>query len=132
MMSQENVDLVRGAYDDFNGGNVEGVLARLDAEVEWTEPGGGKAPSGTFTGPESVGADVFATVPEQFDEFTCTPSETSDQGDTVVATVRFAGRNKAGAELDTPAEHVWEVRDGNVVRFEHKPSDPDAWATAWS
>jgi len=33
-MSQENVDLVRGAYDDFNSGNVDGVIARLHPEVE--------------------------------------------------------------------------------------------------
>ncbi len=131
-MSQENVDLVRGGYDDFNSGNVEGVLERLDPEVAWTEPGGGNSPSGTFTGPQSVGADVFAKVPEQFDEFSCTVDDARDEGDTVVVSARFAGTNKAGAELDTTAEHVWEVRDGKVVRFEHTPSDPDAWATAWS
>jgi hypothetical protein len=28
-MSQENVDLIRGGYDDFNSGNVEGVIARF-------------------------------------------------------------------------------------------------------
>ncbi len=131
-MSQENVDLVRGAYDDFNSGNVEGVLARLDAEVEWTEPGGGNSPAGTFTGPESVGGGVFAKVGEHFDEFACNIEDTTDEGDTVVVAVRFAGKGKSGAELGTPAEHVWEIRDGKVARFEHTPSDPDAWATAWS
>jgi uncharacterized protein len=130
-MSQENVDLVRGGYDDFNSGNIEGVTARLDDEVEWTEPGGGNAPSGTFTGPDSVANDVFATVPANFEEFTCTVEEAKDEGDTVVATVRFKGKSKSGGELDTPAEHVWEVRDGKVVRFENKV-DHDAWAKAWS
>ena|SRR5215212_4411983 len=130
-MSQENVDLVRGGYDDFNSGNVEGVLARLDSEVEWTEPGGGNAPSGTFRGPGSVGKEVFAKVPEQFDEFTCTVEETDDQGDTVVVTARFKGRSKGGEELDAQAEHVWEVRDGEVVRFENK-LPAEAWASAWS
>ena len=131
-MSQENVDLVRGGYDDFNSGNVEGVLGRLAPDVEWTEPGGGSSPEGTFKGPESVGSDVFAKVPEAFDEFQCNLEDTSDEGDKVVASVRFAGRAKSGTELDTKAEHVWDVRDGKVVRFEHKPSDRDAWAAAWS
>jgi uncharacterized protein len=130
-MSQENVDLVRGGYDDFNSGNVEGVIARLHAEVEWIEPGGGNAPSGTFKGPDSVANDVFATLPENFDEFTCTAEEVSDQGDTVVVTARFKGRNKSGAELDTQAEHVWEVRDGELARFENKV-DQEAWANGWS
>jgi len=55
---------------------------------------------------------VFAKVPENFDEFTCTVEEASDEGDTVVVTARFKGKNKNGVELDTQAEHVWEVRDG--------------------
>jgi ketosteroid isomerase-like protein len=130
-MSQENVDLVRGGYDDFNSGNIEGVVARFDSEIEWTEPGGGNAPSGTFRGPDSVANDVFATVSENFDEFTCTVEEANDQGDTVVVTARFKGKSKSGAELDTQAEHDWEVRDGKVVRFENKV-DQVAWAKGWS
>jgi uncharacterized protein len=130
-MSQENVDLVRGGYDDFNSGNIDGVLARLDAEVEWTEPGGGNAPSGTFRGPDSVRSEVFAKVPEQFNEFTCTVANAADEGDTVRVTADFKGRSKSGVELDAAAEHIWEVRDGKVVRFENK-IDSQAWADAWS
>jgi uncharacterized protein len=130
-MSQENVDLVRGGYDDFNSGNIEGVLARYHPEIEWIEPGGGNAPSGTFHGRDSVANDVFATVPANFDEFTCTVEDVSDQGDTVVVTARFRGKNKSGAELDAKAEHPNEVRDGQIVRFENKV-DPEAWAKGWS
>ena len=131
-MSQENVDLVRGGYDDFNSGNVDGVLARFDAQVEWTEPGGGNAPSGTFTGPDSVANEVFAKVQQSFDEFACTVEEASDEGDTVVVSARFKGKNKSGAELDAQGEHVWEVRDGKVARFEMTKIDQEAWAKAWS
>ena len=95
------------------------------------EPGGGNAPSGTFRGPNSVANEVFAKVPENFDEFTCTVEEASDEGDTVVVTARFKGKNKNGVELDTQAEHVWEVRDGKVARFESKV-DKEAWAKGWS
>ena len=130
-MSQENVDLVTGGYDDFNSGNIDGVIARYHPEIEWVEPGGGNAPAGTFHGRDSVANDVFASVPENFDEFTCTAEEASDQGDTVVVKVRFRGKNKSGAELDAPAEHVAEVRDGQITRFENKV-DQEAWATGWS
>lgn len=131
-MSQENVDLVRGGYDDFNTGNIEGVTARFDPDIEWIEPGGGNAPSGTYNGPDSVANDVFGTVGENFDEFACTVEEASDQGETVVITARFKGKNKSGAELDTQAEHVWEVRDGKLTRFENKVGDQEAWAKGWS
>jgi ketosteroid isomerase-like protein len=130
-MSQENVDLVTAGYDDFNSGNIEGVIGRFHPEVEWIEPGGGNSPSGTFNGPDSVANDVFATVPEHFDEFTCTVEEASDQGDTVVVTARFKGRNKSGADLDARAEHVYEIRDGKIARFENNV-DREAWAKGWS
>lgn len=130
-MSQENVDLVSGGYDDFNSGNIEGVIGRFHPEIEWVEPGGGNAPSGTFKGPESVADKVFATVPQNFEEFTCTVEEASDQGDTVVMSVRFKGKNKSGAELDTQAEHVWQIRDGKIARMENKV-DEGPWAKGWS
>jgi ketosteroid isomerase-like protein len=130
-MSQENVDLVTGGYDDFNSDNIDGVIARFHPDVEWTEPGGGNAPAGTFRGPESVANDVFAKVPENFDEFTVEVVGAKDEGDTVVVTSHFKGKSKSGAELDVQAEQVWEVRVGKIVRMENKP-DQEAWASAWS
>lgn len=131
-MSQENVDLVTGGYDDFNRGDIEAVTARFSAEIDWIEPGGGNAPAGTFHGPEAVASDVFAVVPQNFEEFTCTVEDARDEGDTVVVTARFKGKNKSGAELDTEAEHVWNVRDGKIARMETKLHDPEAWAKGWS
>jgi ketosteroid isomerase-like protein len=130
-MSQENVDLVTGGYEDFNSGNIDGVLARFHEEIEWVEPGGGNSPSGTFTGPDSVANDVFGVVPENFDEFTVTVQEARDEGDTVVIRSRFQGRNKSGSELDVEAEQTWEVRYGKLVRFENRV-DEEAWASGWS
>ena len=130
-MSEQNVELVRGGYDDFNSGNIDGVTGRFDADIEWVEPGGGNAPSGTFRGPESIANEVFAKVPESFDEFAATVEDARDEGDTVVVTARFRGKSKSGADLDMTAEHVWEVRDGKIVRFENK-LDQEAWAAAWS
>jgi ketosteroid isomerase-like protein len=45
--------------------------------------------------------------------------------------VRFKATNKSGAELDTQAEHTWEIRDGKIARFENKV-DREAWAKGWS
>jgi ketosteroid isomerase-like protein len=130
-MSQENVDLVTGAYDDFNRGDIPAVTGRFADDVEWIEPGGGKAPQGTFRGPDSVANDVFAAVPENFDEFTCTAVDARDEGDSVVVKAHFKGKSKSGAGLDAEAEHVWEVRDGKVTRMDNRV-DPEPWAKGWS
>jgi ketosteroid isomerase-like protein len=66
-----------------------------------------------------------------FDDYAAAPSEFSDEGDRVVVRGRFTGRNKNGAELATDFEHVFEMRDGKVVRFENKPADAAAWAVGW-
>ena len=130
-MSEQDVATVRSAYDNFNQGNIPGVLAAYDEQIEWTEPGGGNAPSGTFTGTDAVAQEVFAKVPETFDDFSVDIDEVEDQGDTVVVKGRFKGKSKSGADLDASFEHINEMKDGKVARFENKV-DADAWAAAWS
>jgi ketosteroid isomerase-like protein len=130
-MSEENVEIVRGGYEDFNSGNIDGVLGRLDENVEWIEPGGGNAPAGTFNSPDAVGSDVFRPVQENFDAFAATPEDFQDEDDRVIVTGRFTGKNKSGVELDATFEHVYELRNGKIVRLENKP-DQEAWAAGWS
>jgi ketosteroid isomerase-like protein len=131
-MSEQDVETIRGAYGAFNSGNPDGVLERLAAECEWVEPGGGNAPSGTFTSPQSVGQDVFSAVPQYFEEFTAEPENFDDQGETIVVTGRFKGKAKSGTDLDAAFEHVYKMEDGKIKRLENNVQDQDAWAAAWS
>jgi uncharacterized protein len=130
-MSEQDVEVVRSAYESFNKGDIPAALANYDENVQWTEPGGGSAPGGTFNGRDEVAEKVFATVPENFDEFSAEVDEFDDQDGTVITKGRFKGKNKSGAELDAPFEHVNEMKDGKLVRFENKV-DKDAWAAGWS
>jgi uncharacterized protein len=130
-MSEQDVETVRGGYEAFNSGDIQGVLDRLDPDVEWVEPGGGNAPSGTFHGPQSVGDDVFSAVPQHFDEFRAEPEKFDDQGDRVVVTGRFKGKAKSGADLDASFEHVYDMKEGKIARLENKV-DQEAWTDAWS
>jgi ketosteroid isomerase-like protein len=130
-MAEQAVDTIRSAYEAFARGDVPAVLGILDAAVEWHEPGGGNSPSGTFNGPDAVASEIFGPIQANFDEYTAQPTDFSDEGDRVVVKGRFTGKNKGGAELDTGFEHVFEMRDGKVVRFENKPDDAEAWAAGW-
>jgi len=130
-MSEQDVTTVRAAYESFNRGDIPGVLANYDDQIEWTEPGGGNAPSGTFTGADTVAQEIFATVPENFDEFSAEADDFDDQDGTVVVKGRFKGKNKSGADLDASFEHINEMKDGKVARFENKV-DQEAWAAGWS
>ena len=129
-MSQQDVSTMRGAYEAFNRGDIPAVLAAFDPEIDWHEPGGGEAPSGTFHGPEAVAQDVFASVSEHFQEFRAERHQFIDAGDHVVVVGRFRGRAKGGRRLDAPYAHVWAMRDGKAVRF-HNHVEAAAWAEAW-
>jgi ketosteroid isomerase-like protein len=129
-MGEQEVETIRKAYEDFNSGNVEGVIGILDENVQWTEPGGGKSPSGTFTGPQSVAEEVFAAIPQNFDEFSASPENFDDQGDRIVVTGRFSGKSKSGADLDSAFTHTYEMSGGKVVRLENQVDE--GWAAAWS
>lgn len=130
-MSQEDVATVQGGYDAFNRADIPAVLEVFDDQIEWTEPGGGKAPRGTFRGASSVANDVFATVPENFDEFQARYDRIIDAGDGRLAVVgRFSGRSKAGQTLETSFVHLWQMRNGKAIRFENIV-EAEPWSRAW-
>ena len=129
-MSQQDVETMRGAYEAFNRGDIPGVLAVFDPQIEWHEPGGGRAPRGSFRGPQSVADEVFATVPRNFDEFRAEAEQFIDAGEHLVVTGRFRGRAKGGQELDAPFAHVWTMRNGRAARFQNYVDQP-RWAKGW-
>ena len=130
-MSEQDIQTVRSGYEAFNRGDIPAVLETYQADIEWIEPGGGNAPWGTFNGTDQVQQDVFGKVPENFGEsFSVDVEDFRDEDGRVVVTGRFKGRHTSGADLDASFEHVSDMKDGKVARFENKP-DMEAWAKGW-
>ena len=129
-MAQQDVETMRRAYEAFNRGDIPGALAAFDANIEWHEPGGGRAPRGTYHGAQSVANDVFATVPQHFETFQAQPEQFIDAGEHVVVIGRFRGKPKQGQALDAPFAHVWTMRGGKAVRFYNHP-EATAWSRGW-
>ena len=80
-MSEQDVTTMRSAYEAFNRADIPAVLTVMDPAIEWNEPGGGRAPHGTFRGPQSVANDVFATVPQNFEQFQAQADQFIDAAD---------------------------------------------------
>ncbi len=102
-MSEQDVETIRGAYDDFNSGNPQGVLEILVEDVVWVEPGGGNAPSGTFNSPQSVGDDVFSTIAQYFDEFRPTPRTSTTRETGSWSPAASGARRKAAPSSTGPS-----------------------------
>lgn len=127
----KNSELVKGIYEAFGKGDVPAVLGAFDAGIEWNEAEGYTYAEGNpYVGPQRVAEGVFMRVVSEIDNFSVTPENIIDGGDTVVAEGRYRGTMKAtGAPIHAQFAHVWHVRDGKVVRFQQY-TDTAQWAKA--
>ena len=116
----DELALIEQAYADFARGDVPAVLAVIADDVEWSEAEGNPWWSGRpFVGHQEVVDKVFARVAAEYDGFTIDVERFVGGGETVLAQVRYRGRARAtGKDVDAQAAHVWDVRDGKVVRFQ--------------
>jgi uncharacterized protein len=121
-------DIVRGIYDAFGKGDVPGVLGSLDERVRWQEAEGTKyADRNPYTSPQAVAEGVFQRIVADLPDFAVVPGSFIEGGDTVVVEGRYKGTSGAtGARLDAQFVHVWQLRDGKVVRFQQY-TDTKQW-----
>ena len=116
-MSQDNIALVRSLYEAFGRGDVPAVLAGFADDIEWNEAEG-MPYGGVYHSPAEVAENVFAPIPDDFDDFDVTPEEILADGERVVVLLTYTGTAKAtGNKLRMPAAHAWTVRDGKVTHF---------------
>jgi ketosteroid isomerase-like protein len=115
LVPSENAELVRRGYEAWNRGDVEGVLALLDPEIEWR--GYTHIPeSGSLAGRDQVQAWLERFL-EAWEELEIELTDLIDAGDRVVALVRFRALGRgSGAQVEGGVDaHVWTVRDGNIA-----------------
>ena len=116
-MSQENVRLVRNAYDAWNEGDVDGQLATLHPESEWVT-------SGVFPGLDPVyrGHDGYRKFWDDFrgtfESLHIEVEDLRDCGERVVALLTFDARGRDGLQVRRQAANVFSFRDGLLVRVE--------------
>jgi ketosteroid isomerase-like protein len=114
-MSQENLELYRRAARAFNDGDLDGLLAVMDPEVEALPR---LAPiEGGYRGHDGV-RRWFESLNAAFPDFNTTVVDVRDLGHQTFAELRDRG---SGAGSDTPFEqtswHVAEWRDEKCIRW---------------
>jgi ketosteroid isomerase-like protein len=113
--SESAVALVRRGYEAWNRGDVEGVLAFLDPEIEWR--GYTHIPeSGALEGREEV-REWLERFLDAWEELEIEVTEVLEAGDQVVALVGFRALGKgSGIQVEGGVDaHVWTVRGGHAV-----------------
>jgi ketosteroid isomerase-like protein len=129
-MSQENVELVRRAYEAFNKGDIDGALGVLASDFEYT-------PSGAIPGATEVyrGAAGFRRfvdwLVEQFDDPQFEMNDVIEHDDQLVFRHTNRGRGKrSGAETSWDVWQVVTFRDGKAVRAHAFTTKEDALEAA--
>ena len=121
-MSQENVEVVRRAWEAFTRRDNEAVLRLDDPEVEIYDVFYDR----TYRGPDGV-RDYFREWVSIFDALGSEVEEWIDAGDDVVAVHRSRGRGKrSGVPVEQRESHVWTLRDGKLRRLRIYRSKSDA------
>ena len=112
-MSQENVEMLRGAYDDWNAGkgfNPE----LLTPDVEFRQPEVGDA---EYHGREGVARGI-AELTGVFDAVRAEPEDFFVAGPHVVVFVRLSGVARgSGVAVELPLAHAFRFRGKQVDRW---------------
>lgn len=113
-----NRSIIEAHYAASDRGDLDGMLAPLASDVEWTEMAGFPC-AGTYRGPQAVAEHVFAALAADWDGYTVTIDQVLDAGDTIVGVGTYSGTYRAtGRAMRARVVHVWRLQAGQVVAFE--------------
>jgi uncharacterized protein len=121
-MSEQNLDLARGAYEAFGRGDIPAVLGALSEDVDWNVPE--VLPHGRrAAGREDVGR-FFQELASGWQDFGIEIEDFCASGDRVCVIGRASG-TLDGTQTGYGFVHAWTVRDGELARMDEFV-DPDA------
>jgi ketosteroid isomerase-like protein len=130
-MSQENVEIVRHAFDAFNRGDLEAVVGICDPAIEWFPPK--QLPSvSAYYGHQGV-RDATGDMLDTFSGLKAEPERLIDAGDQVVVLFLWRGRGKgSGLSLEQFGKQasVFTMRDGRATKVEWYLDRPSALEAA--
>ena len=130
-MSQENVELVRRAFDAFNRRDADALLSCFHADAEWRPafaPGGMEGR--TYVGHDGI-LKWLAEVSESWEKFELRDFNARPAGARVVVLGHIHARGRAsGVEIDQGLGQVWEIEQGKAVRTTAYASQAEALEAA--
>ena len=126
----ENVEKVRRAFEAFNRGDSEGMVANIAPDFEYVATGTVPGVRGAYRGVEGL-RQFLESFWGEFDEPRVEIRELIEAGDQVVAALTFQGRGKqSGVETKWDIWHVLTLRDGLAVRNQAFTSESEALEAA--
>ena len=124
-MSQENVEVVREAWDAYSRGDYDRIAGFHDPHIVVVT-----LEDGAVYGNDAVLAN-YERWDEAWEEAETTLEEVIGHGDRVFVAARFHARGRAsGVEVETRLYEVYTVRDGKVLRIDEYATRDEALEAA--
>jgi uncharacterized protein len=116
-MSQENVEIVRRAFDAFSQADLDGVLRDLAPDFEFQPSGRFMDTQRVYRGRQGM-IEFWATFRDAWEEMRITIERIEDLGDRVLTLGTFHGK-AGGSSAEVQAESGWlhTFEDGLIVRL---------------
>ena len=123
-MSTENVELIKGFFSSYEGGDADAIRELLpravrelcDPEIEVVEAPE-RLDARTYHGHEGV-FEALGRWMEQWDEYDVEPESFEDHGNDVLVVAREKARGgRSGASVSTPIYIIVTVRNGKILRY---------------
>jgi ketosteroid isomerase-like protein len=124
-MSQENVEVVREAWDAYSGGDYDRIAGFHDPHIVVVT-----LEDGAVYGNNAVLAN-YERWDEAWEGAETSLEEVLGHGDRVFVAARFHARGRAsGVEVETRLYEVYTVRDGKVLRIDEYATRDEALEAA--
>jgi uncharacterized protein len=125
-MSQENVELVRRFWDNWERGDLEAVFALYDPDILWVQHSGPFEMHGTYLGHDGV-RKAWRNWLESFKTVDVQPNTFIGAGESVIVGWRMSGEGKASeAPVDILGWSVHTLRNGRLIRVDVFGTEPEA------
>ena len=129
-MSEESAAIARRAYEAFNRGDQQAMVADLAPNFEYATTGAIPGMTGVYRGVEGI-LGFLEWMRSEFERPRIEVNELVNAGDQVVAAVTLRGRGKqSGVEASWDVWHVWTMEDGKVVHGQAFTSREEALEAA--
>jgi ketosteroid isomerase-like protein len=129
-MPGENVETVRGWFEEFERNGIEAVIGFVHPDFEGVVPADLSVEPDTYRGRE--GAQRYVdSFNEVMDEIRFVPDDFIDVAGKVVVPMRVVAKGKeTGIEVEQHAVQVWTVKDGMALQVKAYATREEAVAAA--
>jgi uncharacterized protein len=115
-----NVDILKQGYQAFAEGDLAKATANWATDIVWASCTGLPLVKGDgiSRGVQEVMENVFAKMPQYYDDFNIEITDFVDGGDKIVMVGFYTGIWKAtGRKFRANATHTWTFKDGKAIRY---------------